>query len=155
MSSSRLVPILPEAHALYINLALLDSALGAHVSDNVTVDMSAIQNIIRVRSSFRQRLDSVGSIPGGSTSSAMLGGGGYEEDSMLKFEEEKPLMMLGIADYPSLDFKDEGVGATPPTSDKNMLLSVLGLEKSGLSLNDERKYNDYYMIWNIYCEIVQ
>ena len=136
MSSSRLVPVLPEAHALYINLALLDSALGAHVSDNVTVDMSAIQNIIRARSTFRQRLDSIGSIQGGSTSSTMLGGGGFEEDSILKFEEEKPLMMLGIADYPSLDFKEDVVGATP-TSDENMLLSVLGLD---ITQNAERKY---------------
>ena len=142
LSSSRLVPVLPEAHALYINLALLDSALGANVSDNVTVDMSAIQGIIKARSTFRQRLDSAGSMPGGSTSSAMLGsGGGFEEDGVLKLEDEKPLMMLGIADYPSLGFKEDLVGgATPTHADNNMLLSVLGLENSGLSINDERKY---------------
>lgn len=147
MSSSRLVPVLPEAHALYINLALLDSALGANVSDNVSVDMSAIQNIIRVRSTFRQRLDSVGSMVGGSTSSALIGNTGLEEDGVLKIEDEKPLMMLSIADYPSLGFKEDLVGGTPAI-DSNQLLSALGLEKSGLSFDDERKFNYMYM----YCK---
>lgn len=80
----------------------------------------------------------MGSIAGGgSTSSALLGNTGLEDDGVLKIEDEKPLMMLGIADYPSLGFKEDLVGGTPAI-DTNQLLSVLGLEKSGLSFNDER-----------------
>lgn len=93
-------------------------------------------------------MDSTGSIPGGSTSSALLGGngGGLEEDGVLKLEDEKPLMMIGIADYPSLGFKEDLVGATP-TPDINFLSSLLGLDKLGLSVNDERKY----CAWHVLC----
>lgn len=113
MSSLRLVPVLPEAHALYINLALLDSALGANVSDSVTISMTAIQNFMLSRSSWRTKLDSIGS-------SSALGGGGPlpsaglepppgDGGGLFKFEDEKPLMMAGIADYPSLGFREDQV----------------------------------------------
>ena len=72
----------------------------------------------------------------GSTSSAMLGGGGFEEEGLIG--EEKPLMMLGIADYPSLGFKEDLVVNTP-TPESNTLFSVLGLEKAGISFTDERE----------------
>jgi hypothetical protein len=108
----RLTPVLPEAHALYINLALIDSALGANVSDNVEIDISAIQNILIKRSTWREHLDSVSSTPGGPSSGIGIGNSSDGGD-LLKLEEEKPLMMAGIADYPSLGFKEDIMVTTP------------------------------------------
>ena len=142
MSSSRLVPILPEAHALYINLALLDSALGANVSDSVNIDMTAIHNIMRSRSSYRQRLDSISSIAGMGSTSTLIGGGGnsFEEDDLFRLEEEKPLMMLGIADYPSLGFREDFMNTpTPGVTDDWCLNFGLGSSDD----DDDSKYIVY------------
>ena len=113
MSSSRLTPILPEAHALYVNLALLDSALAANVSDNVDIDFNAIQKFITKRSHWREHLDSVSSTAGVGSTSTSLGIGNGGDNDLLKLEEEKPLMMAEIADYPTLGFKEDIMANTP------------------------------------------
>lgn len=110
---SRLMPLLPEAHALYISLALLDSALAANVSDNVAIDFSAFQNfMLNKRNSWRNQLDSVGSVSTPLAVNEGEGGGG----GIFKLEDEKPLMMVGIADYPSLGFKEDVIVTTPAPS---------------------------------------
>lgn len=129
MSNSRLMPLLPEAHALYISLALLDSALAANVSDNVAIDFSAFQNFMLKRNSWRTQLDSVGSSAGicGSSSTPLTIGGG-DGDNILKLEDEKPLMMVGIADYPSLGFKEDIIVTTPaPGAHWNQSSNGIGL----------------------------
>lgn len=127
MSCSRLTPVLPEAHALYISLALLDSALAANVSDNVDIDLSAFQNFM-IKQKKRIQLDSVGSTAG----MGSLGAVG-EGDSLFELGEEKPLMMAGIADYPSLGFKEDIMVTTPApgtpwsSTSNNAIYSNMGL----------------------------
>lgn len=117
MSSSRLMPLLPEAHALYISLALLDSALAANVSDNVAIDFSAFQNfMLNKRNSWRTQLDSVSSSCAATSSSNSMAVGGDNDSIFNKLEDEKPLMMVGIADYPSLGFKEDIIVTTPAPS---------------------------------------
>ena len=98
-TTNRLMPVLPEAHALYINLALLDSALGANSSEMLSINMSSIQNFINF-SSKRMRLDSVGSNIGA------LENRTSSTSDLLNFKEEKPVMTFGISDYPSLGFRE-------------------------------------------------
>lgn len=57
------------------------------------------------------KLDSVSSVTG-----SVGGMGGGEGDNLLMFEEEKPLMMIGIADYPSMGFKEDLTLSAPPPS---------------------------------------
>ncbi len=101
-NTNRLMPVLPEAHALYVNLSLLDAALGTNFSEKMQFSagplMSTIQSFLM--SKRRLKLDSVADMGGmdstmGSTSELM----GYQE--------EKPIMTFGIADYPSLGFREE------------------------------------------------
>ena len=61
-TAHRLVPVLPEAHALYVNLALLDSALGTSLSEPLTVKTGDIMqklNKYMNLNSRRLKLDSV------------------------------------------------------------------------------------------------
>ena len=116
-----LIPVLPEANALYISLALLDSALGASVSDNVSINMSTLQNLMSC--SRRMKLDSVSSV-GGSVGGA---GGPDSDNNLLVFEEEKPLMMIGIADYPSMGFREDLTAPPPSTGWNDNDLLGLGL----------------------------
>lgn len=129
MSGSRLMPLLPEAHALYISLALLDSALAANVSDNVAIDFSAFQSfMMHKRNSWRTQLDSVSSSCAPAPSSAIGRGGGENDNIFNKLEDEKPLMMVGIADYPSLGFKEDIIVTTPaPGNQWNQSSSSVGL----------------------------
>lgn len=118
---THLMPVLPEAHALYINLALLDSALGANLSEPLTINtghlMSSIKNLYQF-SHQKLRLDSssvdcvaMETPRPGSTSAAA---------ELVPFQEEKPLMTFGSAEYPSLGFREElggVVGAASPSTD--------------------------------------
>ncbi len=111
-TANRLMPVLPEAHALYINLALLDSALGANLSEPLSINtgplFAQLQNFFSNR---RMKLDSVAS-PG-----AVDNPPGSASGSLLCLQEEKPVMTFGIADYPSLGFREMGGGeATTPSS---------------------------------------
>ena len=62
-TANRLIPVLPEAHALYVNLALLDSALGSTLSEPLTVNsgdlMQKINKFMSLSNSRRLKLDSV------------------------------------------------------------------------------------------------
>jgi hypothetical protein len=66
-TANRLVPVLPEAHALYVNLALLDSALGTTLSEPLTVNsgdlMQKISKFMNLSNSRRLKLDSVAADP--------------------------------------------------------------------------------------------
>ena len=115
-TTNRLMPVLPEAHALYINLALLDSALGANSSEMLSINMSSIQNFMNF-SSKRLRLDSVGS-----SSVSALDNPASSTPDLLNFKEEKPVMTFGIADYPSLGFRETlggMVGAQTPSGSRS------------------------------------
>lgn len=109
-TTNRLIPVLPEANGLYINLALLDSALGSNLSETLQISngplLSTIQNFMKF-SSQRMKLDSVADTFDNS-------GMGSTTD-LLNCQDEKPMMTFGIADYPSLGFKEElaGVGSMP------------------------------------------
>lgn len=97
------MPVLPEANGLYVNYSLLDSALGSNLSETMQVSngplLSTIQNFMKF-SSRRMKLDSV--------ADPMDGGGGMgSTTSLLNYQDEKPMMTFGIADYPSLGFKEE------------------------------------------------
>lgn len=111
-TTNRLMPVLPEANGLYINLALLDSALGSNLSETLQITngplFSSIQNFMKF-SSKRMKLDSVADLQDSAAGSS--GGMGSTAD-LLNCQEEKPMMTFGIADYPSLGFKEElaGVG---------------------------------------------
>ena len=76
------------------------------------------------------KLDSVSSISG-SVSGVGGGGGGGEGDNLLVFEEEKPLMMIGIADYPSMGFKEDLTLSAPPSSGGWDSEFGLGLTENG------------------------
>lgn len=112
-TTNRLIPVLPEANGLYINLALLDSALGSNLSETLPISnvplLSSIQNFMKF-SSKRMKLDSVTDPDSGVGSS----GAGSTTD-LLSCQDEKPMMTFGVADYPSLGFKEElaGVGGMP------------------------------------------
>lgn len=112
-TTNRLIPVLPEANGLYINLALLDSALGSNLSETLPISnvplLSSIQNFMTF-SSKRMKLDSVTDPDNGVGSS----GAGSTTD-LLSCQDEKPMMTFGVADYPSLGFKEElaGVGGMP------------------------------------------
>jgi hypothetical protein len=115
-TANRLVPVLPEAHALYVNLALLDSALGSTLSESLTVNTSGdlMQKISRfmsgLSSSRRLKLDSVAAVDlMGSSSQADTNG----STDYFNFREEKPIMTFGITDYPSLGFREDMVGVGP------------------------------------------
>lgn len=60
-TANRLVPVLPEAHALYVNLSLLDSALGTTLSEPLTVDSGDLMQKLNkfMSHSRRLKLDSV------------------------------------------------------------------------------------------------
>lgn len=109
-TTNRLIPVLPEANSLYINLALLDSALGSNLSETLQISngplLSTIQNFMKF-SSQRMKLDSV--------ADSMDNTGMGSTTDLLSCQDEKPMMTFGIADYPSLGFKEElaGVGAMP------------------------------------------
>lgn len=108
-NTNRLMPVLPEAHALYVNLSLLDAALGTNFSETLQFSagplMSTIQSFLM---SKRLKLDSVADMGGGMESAV-----GSTTD-LMGYQEEKPIMTFGIADYPSLGFREElgGSGGT-------------------------------------------
>lgn len=118
---THLIPVLPEAHALYINLALLDSALGANLSEPLPINTGHLMSSIKSLYQFshqKLRLDSSSvdcvametSRPGSTSAAAEL----------MPFQEEKPLMTFGTAEYPSLGFREElggVVGAGSPSLD--------------------------------------
>jgi hypothetical protein len=109
-TTNRLIPVLPEANGLYINLALLDSALGSNFSETLQISnvplLSTIQNFMKF-SSQRMKLDSV--------ADSFDNSGVSSTTDLLNCQDEKPMMTFGIADYPSLGFKEElaGVGTMP------------------------------------------
>lgn len=72
-------------------------------------------------------MDSVSSTGPASASLGISSNGGDNND-LLKLEEEKPLMMAEIADYPSLGFKEDIMVSTPasaPSWKQRIGLSVL------------------------------
>ena len=105
------MPVLPEAHALYINLSLLDSALGANLSETLSINTGHLMSSLMAISSMRMKLDSVDSMNALENTTTT--------SSLPNLKEEKPIMTFGIADYPSLGFREElgGVmGASTPSA---------------------------------------
>ena len=135
-TSSRLMPVLPEAHGLYINLALLDSALGANFSETISINTSLVLQKLMNFSNKRMKLDSIGSTSALDISTSSTTG-------LLNFQEEKPVMTFGIADYPSLGFREEldGVMGDPAAGLGNLAasygsLSSIITKEEGNSEND-------------------
>ena len=152
-TTNRLMPVLPEAHALYINLALLDSALGANFSEMMSINtgniMSTIQSFMNF-SSKRMRLDSVGSM-------SALDNPGSSTPDLLNLKEEKPVMTFGIADYPSLGFREAlggMVGAQTPSGSKSwsapygalsrLINDFVGEEQCNPTDTDTGKAEEYF-----------
>ena len=105
-TNNRLMPVLPEAHGLYINLALLDSAIGTNLSETLPISagslMSSLSRFMQFNSK-RMKLDSI--------AESTLDNDVTGSTDLLSCQDEKPLMTFGIADYPSLGFEEElGVG---------------------------------------------
>lgn len=106
---NRLIPVLAEAHGLYINLSLLDSALGANFSEPPQINTGSLMSTLhQFYTQRRMKLDSV-------ESAATVALDTTDTPDLFSVKEEKPVMTFGIADYPSLGFR-EGVG--PGASDK-------------------------------------
>ena len=123
-TNNRLMPVLPEAHGLYINLALLDSAIGTNLSETLQISagslMSSLSRFMQFNSK-RMKLDSIAE----STSALDTDSSGSTD--LLSCQDEKPLMTFGIADYPSLGFEEElGVGGMPGMADVGSSTSPLG-----------------------------
>ena len=123
-TNHRLMPVLPEAHGLYINLALLDSAIGTNLSETLPISagslMSSLSRLMQFNSR-RMKLDSIAE----STSALDTDTAGSTD--LLSCQDEKPLMTFGIADYPSLGFEEElGVGGMPGMNDVGGSSSPLG-----------------------------
>eukprot|EP00731_Ephydatia_muelleri_P022484 Em0015g67a len=127
LGPNRLIPVLAEAHGLYINLSLLDSALGANFSEPLQINtgtlMTSLQHFYTQR---RMKLDSIES----AATVAM-----DTDPDLFCLKEEKPVMTFGIADFPSLGFR-EGVGPSPdkamdasrtPFGALSNLMSMLGV----------------------------
>lgn len=116
------MPVLPEAHGLYINLALLDSAIGTNLSETLPISagslMSSLSRFMQFNSK-RMKLDSIAE----STSAVDTDAAGSTD--LLNCQDEKPLMTFGIADYPSLGFEEE-LGGMTGMADVGNLSSPLG-----------------------------
>lgn len=117
-TTNRLMPVLPEAHALYINLSLLDSALGANLSEMLSINTGPLMSTLQSLMAFtnkRLKLDSVDSMAALESSNTT--------SSLPNLQEEKPIMTFGIADYPSLGFRDElrgMMGASTPSTHRSL-----------------------------------
>ena len=138
-TTNRLIPVLPEANGLYINLALLDSALGSNLSETLQIGngplLSSIQNFMKF-SSKRMKLDSV--------ADTLDNNGVGSTTDLLNCQDEKPMMTFGIADYPSLGFKEElaGVGGMPQDmSSYDSLYGSLSKFIVGLNARDNTDSN--------------
>jgi len=111
-TTNRLMPVLPEAHALYINLSLLDSALGANLSETLSINTGSLMStLMAFKNTMRMKLDSVDSMSALESTTTT--------STLPNLKEEKPIMTFGIADYPSLGFREElgGVmGASTPST---------------------------------------
>lgn len=123
-TNNRLMPVLPEAHGLYINLALLDSAIGTNLSETLPISagslMSSLSRFMQFNSK-RMKLDSI------AESTSALDTDTTGSTDLLSCQDEKPLMTFGIADYPSLGFEEElGVGGMPGMADIGSSSSPLG-----------------------------
>lgn len=134
-NTHRLMPVLQEANGLYISMALLDSALGSNLSEmqiNNGPLLSTIQNFMQF-SSRRMKLDSV--------AEPMDSGGAMGSTTdLLSCQDEKPMMTFGIADYPSLGFKEELAGMGGPTQGTNSCDTLYGsLSKFICLLNSSLK----------------
>ncbi len=142
------MPVLPEANGLYINLALLDSALGSNLSETLQISngplLSTIQNFLSF-SSRRMKLDSVaetldtGGGDGGGVGGNSSGVGAGATTDLLSCQDEKPMMTFGIADYPSLGFKEElaGMGAAQNMGSCNTLYGSLSKFIFNLNAGDK------------------
>ena len=131
-TNNRLMPVLPEAHGLYINLALLDSAIGTNLSETLPISagplMNSLSRFIQLNSK-RMKLDSIAE----STSALDTDAAGSTD--LLSCQDEKPLMTFGIADYPSLGFEEElGVGGMSGIPDVGSSSSPLGALSKFISL---------------------
>ena len=134
-TTNRLMPVLPEANGLYVNYSLLDSALGSNLSETSQVSngplLTTIQNFMKF-SSRRMKLDSVADpMEGGAI------GRVNSTTNLLSYQDEKPMMTFGIADYPSLGFKEElaGMGGFAQTAGScNTLYGCLSKLASLLSV---------------------
>lgn len=136
-TTNRLIPVLPEANGLYINLALLDSALGSNLSETLQISdvplLSSIQNFMKF-SSKRMKLDSV--------ADALENPGVGSTTDLLSCQDEKPMMTFGVADYPSLGFREElaGVGGMTQDMASSSHNTLYGsLSKFILNLNGSEK----------------
>lgn len=123
-TNNRLMPVLPEAHGLYINLALLDSAIGTNLSETLPISagplINSLSRFIQLNSK-RMKLDSI------AESTSALDADAAGSTDLLSCQDEKPLMTFGIADYPSLGFEEElGVGGMSGMSDIGRSSSPLG-----------------------------
>ena len=138
-TTNRLIPVLPEANGLYINLALLDSALGSNFSEALQISnvplLSRIQSFMKF-SSQRMKLDSV-------ADSFDNSGVGSTTD-LLNCQDEKPMMTFGIADYPSLGFKEELAGVTGAMSQETGACDMLygSLSKFVSNMNSLEKSSE-------------
>ena len=118
------MPVLPEAHGLYINLALLDSAIGTNLSETLPISAGSLMNSLSRFMQFnskRMKLDSI------AESTSALDTDATGSTDLLNCQDEKPLMTFGIADYPSLGFEEElGVGGMTGMTDVGTSSSPLG-----------------------------
>lgn len=145
-TTNRLMPVLPEAHALYINLSLLDSALGANLSEMLSINTGPLMSTLQSLMAFtnkRMKLDSVDSITALESNNTT--------SSLPNLQEEKPIMTFGIADYPSLGFRDElrgMMGASTPSKHSSLATPYGSLSKFVDFVAAQESSGEEGMLWS-------
>ena len=137
-TTNRLMPVLPEAHGLYVNIALLDSALFSNVSEtHPSISTGSLMSTIGKFMNFsskRIKLDSI------ADSTSALDRTGSTTD-LLSTMDEKPVMTFGIADYPSLGFREDvhvGMLSTPDVGNWNAPFGALTKFAAAMDMVDHK-----------------
>lgn len=152
-NTNRLMPVLPEAHALYVNLSLLDSALGSNFTETLHFSAGPLMSSLQTFIKKRFKLDSI--------ADSTLDTGVGSTTELLGCQDEKPIMTFGIADYPSLGFREElGVGGIMAgsngvhdwTSPLGVMARFVAEETSASDAAAENELDKGECVWPSYSE---